>query len=212
MSEITDQALLSQIQLALVEPPDGGISWPSGLWRKEEVLSLLNQRQDRLLFDTLLQVGIANLTVTAGTSRVALPADWLHSVDLVWRGDDGVVQELVRSTTFEADQIITTWESTQSTPLVYIETEADHLQVIIAPEPDVNGTIELLYVPIGDECGGEGTLLTVPDEVRHGVKYGVLADLLSKDGRGKDPGRSQYCEQRYDLCVQACRQLLEGWS
>jgi hypothetical protein len=210
----SDQTLFSNIQTALIEPPDGGQRWPSGLWGRDEVISLANLRQDRLLFDTLLLVGIsAPLPVAIGQHRVALPDDWLRTVSVVWRGNDGTVRELPRSDSFEADHTISTWESANAAyPLVYDEDETPTLTVQIAPAPTVAGTLDLFYVPEGTELNGNGELLVVPDELEHAVRYGTLVDLLSKDGRGKDPARAAYCAQRFDLAIALTKIILQGWA
>ena len=209
----SDQTLMSNIQVNLIEPPNGGQTYPSGLWTRDEVIAACNYRQDRLLHDTLLEVGISALIpVIIGQHRVNLPSDWLRTVTVVWRGSNGTVRELVRSSSFEADHTITTWESANSTPLSYHEFETPNLQIQIAPAPDVAGNLELLYCPTGTELNGNGELLVVPDELEHGVRYGTLADLLSKDGRGKDPTRAQYCEDRFTLVIELTRIILDGWA
>lgn len=210
-----DQALLTDLQYTLVETPDGGASWGSGLWTRDEVVNVLTQRQNRLLKETLLLVTLAspNLTVNIGDHRIALPVDHLRTISAVWRGNDGTVRELLRADSFEADHAISTWESTNTvSPLVYMDYDPLTLQIQIAPAPSVAGTIELLYVANGTVLTGNGVALTVPDEWAHVVKYGSLADLLSKDGRGKDASRAAYSEQRFQLGIDLARLILEGWS
>ncbi len=209
----SDQALATLIQYALLEPPDGGAGWPSGLWTRDEVFAILSQRQDRLLFESQLLVTPTTLAVVATQHRIALPADWIRTISLVWVGDDGTTRELPRSDSFEADHLIQTWESTDTPyPLVYLEVEAPHLEVQIAPAPSGNGTLHLLYVRTGTELTGNGVDLVVPDELAHAVKYGALADLLSKDGRGRRPDLAAYAEQRFGLAVEATRLMLLGWA
>lgn len=210
---MTDQTLLTALQYALVEAPNGGASWPSHLWTRDEVLGSVNQRQSRLLKESLLLITrLEPLTVGIGQTRVALPADLLRIVDLVWRGSDGIVRDLQRSEAFEVDHMIPTWETAQTAPLVYMEYDALTLEVQIAPACTVEGTLEILYVPKGTEVAGNGTPLAVPDEWAHLLKYGVLADLLGKDGRGQDLARAQYAEDRFQLGIELTRILLEGWA
>jgi hypothetical protein len=211
----TDQQVLSEIQVVLLEPPDGGQAWPSGLWTRDEVVSLLAHRRNRLLKETLVLVKLASpsLTVNIGDHRIALPTDWVRTVCLVWRGNDGVVRELVTSDAFESDHGLPTWEATNDTaPLVYHEWDALNLQVEIAPAPSVAGVLELLYVPTGAVLTGNNVPLDVPDDLAHVVKYGCLADQLRKEGRGQDLTRAGYCQDRFDLGVLATRLLLEGWA
>lgn len=209
----TDSAIMQQVQYALIEPPDGGQSWPSGLWTREELFGLATQAQDAFLYDTLLLVGIANLVVNASDNLIALPTDWLRTVSVVWRGSDGTITELQRSDTFEADHAIPTWELTDSSPIVYMEDDVPgSLLMRIGPAPLVAGTIELLYIPAGTTLTGNGEILVLPDELAHVVKYGVLEGALSKDGRGKDAARAQYCHDRVQLAAEAAEIILKGWS
>lgn len=210
---VTDQDLGSALQQMLIEEPDGGQTWLSDLWTRDEVFNIANQRQDRLCLDTLLLVGIANLPVIIGQHRVTLPDDWLRTMDLVWFGTDGTVRELGRSDSYEADHAIPTWELTNQTyPLVYLEDETPLLEIEIAPAPTVAGLLQLLYIPTGVQLTGNGDQLVVPDELEHAVRYGTLADLLAKDGRGRDPARAAYCEQRFQLAVELTKIILKGWA
>lgn len=211
----TDSALAQTLQYMLVEPPDGGQHWPSGLWSRDEVFNILNQRQNDLLHDTMLLIGIANITgIVAGTTRIPLPSDWLRTASMVWRGVDGTVKELLRVDSFEADHAMPTWELTGTTaPLMYMDEEAPSGFAQIGPPPLVNGLVELLYVPLGTFLNGNGELLVVPDELAPTVRYGALVDLLRKDGRGQDLGRAQYAQQRYDLGAAAAQIIVDqGWT
>jgi hypothetical protein len=50
------------------------------------------------------------------------------------------------------------------------------------------------------EGGGTfGTSLSVPDDWTHVIKWGALADLLSRESNAKDDLRAAYCEQRYRM-------------
>ena len=211
---LTDQDLLSTVQLQLLEPDDHGQSWPSGLWQRDEVLVAANERQNRLLKDTLLLAGLAIIDpVAVGQHRVTLPDDWMRTVGLLWLGNDGTVRELPRSSSFEADHVIRTWEATnQTAPLVYMDDETPLLQIQIAPAPSVAGRIGLVYIPTAIDLTGNGEFLIVPDELEHAIRYGLLADLLSKDGRGRDAERAAYCEDRFELAIEATRLLLKGWA
>lgn len=209
-----DQVLLGDLQYALLEPSDGGQAWPSALWTREEVLAICSQRQDRFLFDALCLVKVSALIpIVATQHRFDLPQDWIRTVSVVWIGDDGTVRELPRVDSFEADHAIPTWEATDAAyPLAYADNDTPLLEGQILPAPTGTGNLSLLYIPRGTPLTGNGTLLDLPDEYLHAVKYGALADLLGKDGRGMDPARAAYCEQRVQLATETARLILEGWA
>ena len=210
---MTDTEILNQLQDALMEPRNDGATWPSGLWTVSEVLANLNERQNRFLKSTQLQVGLADLTVTAGVGRYALPDDWLTTVDVYWRTSTGTLTALDRADSFEADHGLPTWGFTRGTPILYMDEDSPLLQIQIAPIPDVDGRLLLLYIPQAAPLDGSQELFTVPNEYVHAVgKYGTLADLFGKDGRGANPEKAAYCEGRYRLAEEMARILLNGWT
>lgn len=208
----TDQSLMNAVQYVLLEPPDLGATFPSGLWTQAEVLSALSERQNRFLKSTLLLVGIASLPVLAAEYRLPLPQDWLTTVGLTWFGNDGRVVSLTRADAFEMDHGLPTWVNQRDTPSFYMDEDTPTLILQIAPAPLVDGTLELVYIPESPDVDGTGIPLTVPDIYALPVlKYGVLAELFGKDGRGKNPEKAVYCEMRYALGQQLAEILLAGW-
>lgn len=207
-----DQALYAEIQIALLEPANGGATYPSGLWTPDEVVACANQRQGELLKKCGIVVAQAALPVVAGQSRVTLPEDWQRTTRVVWAGADGRVRALGRDDTWSADTGLSTWGTATGMPLVYMDEEAPTLTIQIAPAPDVAGTLTVFYLPLGAPLDRSGVELTVPDELAAGLKYGILADLLRKDGRGRDVGRAAYAELRFGLEADLARLILRGWA
>lgn len=209
---MTDQELGTALQYGLMEPPDGGATYPSGLWTPAEVWASANERQNRFLKNSRYQVGSATLTAVIGVHRYALPDDWLTTVSLTWIGADGTVSPMDRSDSFEADHGLPTWSTTRGTPDVFMDEDSPLLTIQVAPAPIAAGTFALLYIPQGAELDGTGQLITLADEYATPVlKYGVYADLLNKDGRGKNPGKAAYAELRYQLGLDMSQILLRGW-
>lgn len=209
----TDQQILTDIQYTLVELPDGGATFPSGLWTQAEVLAAMNERQNRFLKSTLLLLGLAApIPLAAGDHRVALPQDWLTTVTLTWRSADGERRrELPRFDSFQADHGLVTWQHQRGTPQGYMDYDTPNLLVQVLPAPDVDGFLDLLYVPQGAPLDATGEQFTVPDEFVHAVgKYGTLADLFAKDGRGKNAQKASYCELRYHLAEEMAGIILRA--
>jgi len=209
---VTDQALLEELQFALLEPPDGGASWPSEVWTREEVLDGVNGGLRELLRATHLVVTRTELAVLAAATSVALPTDHLATAHLVWRSLAGVRTPLSPVDSFEADLGLPSWEVTGGTPLGYAALDASTLTLRLVPTPLANGTIELLYIARPTSMTGAALTLPVSDEFASGVKYDALGWLLSKVGRLQDPERSTYCEQRAQLTQLAANLLLKGFA
>lgn len=207
-----DQDLLTLLQYALVEPPDGGASWPSGLWTRDEVIAALTTRMQQYVRDTQAIVTRTTIAVTAGDNPIALPTDWIATLAGGWKTLAGLRTPLTPSEAFEIDLAIPTWETTQAVPLVLLDGDAGTLTCRLGPVPIANGTLELLYVALPTSPNGSGVTLSLPDETLDGIKYGVLADLLGKVGRGADPLRAQYGQERFELGELITEILLGGWA
>lgn len=207
-----DQDLLSEIQYALVEPPDGGASWPSEIWTREEVLDGVNGALRELLRGTHLVVTRTELPILAGATSVALPADWLATATLVWRALTNVRTPLGPVDAFEGDLALPGWEANGGLPIGYADLDLTTLTLRLVPTPLLAGTLEVLYIARPTVVTGSGTLLPVPDEFASGVKYNALGWLLSKVGRLQDPERAAYCAMRYKLTETAAELILGGWA
>jgi hypothetical protein len=209
---VIDQALLTEIQYALLEPPDGGASWPSEIWTREEVLDGLNGAIRQLLRETHLVITRTEIPVLAGAVSVALPDDWIASAELVWRAATNVRTPLGPVDTFGADLALPSWETAPGLPIGYADLDGAVLTMKLVPTPLLAGTVELLYVARPPLVSGAGGILPVPDEFASGLKYNTIGWLLSKVGRLMDPERAAYCDKRYQLTQVAAELILGGWA
>jgi len=208
-----DQDLLTELQYALLEPPDGGQSWPSEVWTREEVLGEVNSSIWTWLRDTqgiVVRVELPVLAVSNGL--VTLPTDWLATAHAVWRAADGTRTPLGPADRFEADHGVPTWQTAPATPLAWNDYEGETLTCQLIPAPDADGVLELLYVQRPADLLGAGATIPIPDEFLDAVKYGALATLLRKIGRLADPERASYGERRVQLTVVVSEILLGGFA
>lgn len=209
---MTDQALLELMQYALVEPPNMGATWPSGLWTRDEVITALNTRMRQYLRDTQAIALRTEIAVLANDNPITLPSDWIATLAAVWRTAASVRYPLTPSDMFEIDLALPTWETTTGTPIVILDSDDGTLSARLGPVPDANGTLELLYVALPTAANGSGVTLSIPDEALDGIRYGTLADLLSKVGRGADPLRAQYSQERFEMGKLLTEMILGGWA
>lgn len=207
-----DQSLLSEIQYALLEPPDGGQSFPSEVWTREEALEAVNGGERTLLREVYLLVSRTEIAVPAGATSVALPVTWLATLACAWRTAEAVRTPLFPADAYEVDTTNPEWENEHGTPIVYLDVDRDTLTLRLSPIPDPEGTLELLYVAVPTPVNGNGRNFTVPDDYISAVKYDALGWLLSKVGRLQDAERAAYCQQRQEMAVTAAEILLGGWA
>lgn len=207
-----DQALLTEIQYALLEPViDGGQTWNSAAWTRDEALGGLNDGQWRL--QRLLHLGATETTlaVAAGATSVSLPSDWIASLAAVWQDTaSGRRTILFPADPLEADLAVPTWQSGSGTPLVYDDRDRASQTLILAPTPALVGTLDLLYCPRATTLTGNGIPLAVPRELAYGAKWHAVSNLLGKVGRLQDAARSDYAEQRVLLILAVGDLLLKG--
>lgn len=197
----------------MVEPNDGGATFPSQMWTAAEVLNYLNNRQNQFLRDTGLLISRAVLATTPNVLRQPLPADCMFLQRIIWRSSAGVWNEVPRSDTWEADYALNAWPYTmEPRPKMYTDGEIPTLQIQIMPAASDAGLLYALYVALGTTLSGLGVTFTVPDECVPAVKYGTLADMLSKVGRALDRGRATAAELHYQEGVEAVRVILQGWE
>jgi hypothetical protein len=208
---MTDQEMLSDVQLMVLEPRDNGATWPSGLWTAAEVLAYLNQRQHRFLKETAMVTATGYVSFAIGQQQAALPTDWIATIRCTWRnGTTLVYSPMYDGDSQEADWGRPLWAGTQGTPLTWTDAEDPPPQLRITPMPDVAGRVEMVYVALADICDGTGVPLTVPEAFLPHLRYGILADMFWKQGRAFDPVRAAYAESRYAEGIEVGRRFVNG--
>jgi hypothetical protein len=91
-------------------------------------------------------------------------------------------------------------------PRAYSVTEQSPFLIRLMPAPQVDGQLNLVGVLCGATLNpAQGVLLGVPDDFTWVVKWGALADLLSKDSPAADPLRADYCQKRWQEGILAAR-------
>lgn len=210
----TDQQLLHELQGAVVETPNQGARWPSGLWTVGELTDLLMTAQAQLLADTQILVARATLVTIPQVTRSALPADWLATVRATWIDPSGATRSLVRENTLALDLMLPAWDVTTSTtgPVAFVDAEVPTLEIQAVPAALDSGQIGLLYLKVPTLVNNSGLPLSIPDECVPAVKWKVLELMLGKVGRAHDPDRAAYCASRYEEIVDAVRAQLDGWG
>ena len=214
----TDQALFSAIQRRLNEPPDGGQSFFTQRWTHDELVRTAADRQDALLKATHLQIGMAAsgqpagvLEEQAGVATVTLPDDWIATVALIRFPSDRAPYLVDLADSWSADMGDRTMVAAAGVPRLCLDAETPSRTLRLIPAPAVAAPLLLYYVPRAAVLTGTGEYCTVPDELATPVlQYGILADLLSKTGRGQDLPRAQYCRGRWQLGIEVTEILLKG--
>ncbi len=207
---VTDGDALTEVQGKLLEDA----TFTSGLWTLAEVYAYFNERQNRFNRDTLLMLAHEDTAVPAATVNVALPPDWIATQRASWKDvATGIFTPLDRSSRYAALMGIST-NALPTKPLLLDDDAGGTLSAELFPIPAADGILRLLYACVLEPLNFDAVnpdIFDVPDDFLPYIMYGVLADMLSKDGRGRDLFRANYCEGRYGEGVAIAAILLGGY-
>lgn len=85
-------------------------------------------------------------------------------------------------------------------PETYIQSTQPPLSFDTDKNPGGSGDYEVLTVESGALLSAATpSTFPIPDDWTHVIKWGALADLLSRESNSKDVLRAKYCEQRYKM-------------
>lgn len=215
---VTDQEVFSWVQALMIEPRDGGATWPSGLWTVDEVLAIANEAQNEFLKETGLLLSLAQEPLAAGAQRVALPDDLVILDSVAFDDFQGSIRTLQRADGYQADAGFSSpaqsWEVNPlpgRRPLAYTVGETPNLQIQIMPPSGVGGMLNYLYVALPTILTGAGVALSVPDEFACPILWRIIEKMLSKIGRGASDERAQYASSWWRMGVAATKVMLQGW-
>lgn len=199
----TPAQILDEIQYHLLEPViDSGQTWQ--YYTAEEVQGYVQERCARWLMETCLVRKRATLNLTSGVSQYALDPE-IAALQRVYLGG-----QLNRWDRYQLDRAKPAWESLPAgTPSKFFE---DPDKTITLVPPPSGGGLSYVYISTA-ASEGSGSFafvpMTVPSTFSWGIKYGVMADMLGREGEGYDPNRAEYCETRFKDSI-SLAQLLMG--
>lgn len=204
-----DTEVLTEVASAVLE--DGAFS--SGLWTVAEILQYATLRQFRFLKRTRATAVYATLGWVPGQPEHDLPADHIETIAARWHSfvDDTWVP-VPQSDSFELDHVTPETALTVDPPQGFRDSDLATLRIALGPAPIAPGELEIIYVALSLVLDGTGIAFEVPDAFVPYLKYGILADMLAKEGRGQDLLRARYCEQRFEEGVALAASLLEGFA
>lgn len=210
---VTDHNIIQMIQYHLLESASSQTSWGgTSMFNYDDIRYAIWRRRDQFLADTGCTVTRSVVDASAPPISRQMLADNIIDVRRVaWLGASPYAYY---ATLWREDERTLTaasslWSSDSGTPEAYSIMAPPPLQLQLAPPPITVGQLELLTVNTGaalDPAAG-ATTLGLPDDLTPAVKWGALADLLSKDGPARDLPRALYCQQRYEEYVALGRLL-----
>ena len=211
---VTDRALITDLQYALMEATSNGSTWPgTDQFTFTAVQNAIQRRRDQFLLETAAVLTHSNINVPpTPIGRVPLSDTILEVRRAAWisldsNGNPSTAYPLVRADELQFDYGASTWDTDPDTPSWYSTIVAPPLTVQLSPVPLDKGTLDLLTINAGADLdpATAATVLGIPDDFAWVVKYGALADLLGQDGQARDPDRATYCESRWTEGLELAR-------
>ncbi len=221
---VTDQNVTNEMQFHLLEPANNGASYNSGLYTTSEVAARLNYRLNLFNLLTNSWVNFHEQTATSGSKLQDLSTTFADLMDILdvhysqngTMAGGGTYTQLPTGSSLEGDELIAT-QTPQSLPNLWVVDSAKPLQINLFPAPTFNGTngqLLVFYIPrlgvFPAVPNGTAFPTGFPDDLTPFIKYGAMADLLSKSGETYDPLRSQICEGLFLLGVEMARAWISG--
>lgn len=204
---MTDDTVLSLIQRYVLEPVvDGGRTWASGLWDREEVLGYLGDVEREFLRHTAVGRGWQQVDYGPAQPTVVLP----HEVQQILHADAdqaGRSTPVVIVSRHEADQLLPAWVRTQDRPYALLVQDQGTSQVTLVPPAAAGGTLHLIVVPAPQTYSGLGDPLLVGDLWVPFLVQGVLARMFGKPGPAYNASRQATGAAFFTLGVQIAGRL-----
>lgn len=203
--DITDTDMATIIQHHLLEPATG-TSWTgSEQFVYADLTGALQRRRDNLLVETGCRISHTTQALPATSQTADLSEDLLLLRRLAWTGASGTTWPLCPEDISNQRNYSPDYLFLQGIPATYSSSSTRPLRVQIAPPSNEPGTLSILGTMAGAALTGQGVSLGVPDDMSWIVKWGAMADMLGKEGRGQDLARSYFCERRYRLGLELAR-------
>jgi hypothetical protein len=208
----TDEDLVAEIQYHLLEPSTGNSWTGSDQFTLDDVTNALERRRNRFLADTGQVITESEISAASPPLPVTNLSDSIIDIRRVaWRAIDEVGNDSLYTHLWRTDETgLFTFgygsNSPAGVPAAYMTVLQPHVSIRVSPPPSDIGKLHLLSVNTGANLDPTtGVAMGVCDDYARVIKWGALADLLSKEGPANDPARAKYCEGRYRDGVQLAK-------
>lgn len=203
---LTDSYVYTVAQMHLLEPPNGNATWTgTNQFTLADFTQALQRRRDSILQATACNVGpITPISITPGTNRIELPDAPAQSILDLRRvrflpGQNlGDPATLWRDDTLAMEYFHNDYGQDFGTPLTWDVIGSPPQFVTVDNLVSVPNTLDILAMLSGGLIvPPTASPLLMPDDWYWVLKFGMMADLLSKEAESTDLQRAAYCEQRF---------------
>lgn len=216
---LTDTSLYDLIEYHLLEPATGATWTGTNQFAITDLWQSMSRRRNEILQLAACNMGEQALAVIPNTATVSLPDVMLDVRRTRWAPATGLGSPatLDRADVIAYQRFTYNYDQTNQPPLRWTllngleaalaaSGELLALQLdTLAPTPS---QVQVLAIEGGPDFNPPGgNPLLMPDDWAWVLKFGALADILSKEEEGRDIPRAQYCRQRYEQGLKAMQVL-----
>lgn len=197
---LTDSDVYMLIEYHLLEPPTGSTWSGTSQFSIEDLSQACSRRRNEILQASACNMAESLLPMTANTTSVSLTdlvldvrrARWVPAPN---QGDPVTLQ---RGDSRSFQYFTPAYGQTTANPLRWDVIGTPPQTVTVDTKVNVPSTLQVLGMAGGaDFDPPTSSPLLMPDDWMWVLKFGAMADVLSKEQEGKDLARAQYCRQRY---------------
>lgn len=214
---LTDSYIYTVAEYHLLEPPNGNATWAgTNQFTLADFTQALQRRRDAVLQVTGCNVGpfSNSFGIPLGTNQVQLPDSPTQSLMDVRRiryvpaAGQGSASTLWRTDGLAFEFFDNGYEQTTGTPLEWDVLAGPPLFVTFDANANVPNTLDMLcMISGGIIIPPTASPLLIADDWSWVLKFGMMADMLSKEAESTDLERAAYCQQRFDEGVKLMMEM-----
>lgn len=208
---LTDSYLYTVAQYHLLEPPTGNGTWAgTSQFSLADFTQALQRRRDQILQATDCNVGpfSTTLEIVPNTNRVVLPDTVLDLRRVRYIPVQGSPATLFRADGLAFEYFTNGFEQANGQPLEWDVLASPQLSVTFDSNPNQPNTLDCLAILAGPAISPPTTSpLLIPDDWSWVLKWGMMADLLSKEVESIDSQRAAYCLARFEEGIKLMKAL-----
>ena len=198
---LTDTDIYRMIEYHLLEPPTGGVWTGTNQFSLEDLSQACSRRRNEMLQASACNMSETSTAMLPNSTSVTLPDMVMDERRARWVPAPGQGNPITlhRSDAMGYQYFTPDYAQTVGNPERWDVIGTSPQIVALDAMTNVPSTLQVLGMEAGpDFTPPSSSPLLMPDDWSWVLKYGAMADILSKEQEGKDIERASYCRQRYE--------------
>jgi hypothetical protein len=210
---LTDTDIYNLIEYHLLEPATGALWTGTNQFAISDLWQSCSRRRNEMLQLAACNMAEVSLACIPNTNTVPVPDSALDVRRVRWvpAAGKGSPVTLQRGDVLSFQRFTANYLQTNTQPMrwdILSGQEAPGvantlLALVLDALVNVPSTVQVLTIAGAPDFNPPGgNPLLIPDDWMWVLKFGALADILSKEEEGRDIARAQYCRKRYEEGLQ----------